>query len=125
MSFVRSGRELQTVDVFPRSPHDVASGLGDWPLLQAYAYHWGVEVRFRPDLDEAFGITNDKQGVRPIEDFWRVLVQNEIDQAVRAGDSGTRRRRASGRRLRTLPPSDERRPHPGRAGRRSRGRGAR
>jgi Histidine kinase-, DNA gyrase B-, and HSP90-like ATPase len=83
MSFVRSGRELQTVDVFPRSPHDVASGLGDWPLLQGYAYHWGVEVRFRPDLDEVFGITNDKQGVRPIEDFWRVLVQKDIDQAVR------------------------------------------
>lgn len=83
MSFVRSGRELQTVDVFPRSPHDVASGLGDWPLLQGYAYHWGVEVRFRPELDEAFGITNDKQGVRPIEDFWRVLVQNEFDQALR------------------------------------------
>ena len=83
MSFVRSGRELQTVDVFPRSPHDVASGLGEWPLLQGYAYHWGVEVRFRPELDEAFGITNDKQGVRPIEDFWRVLVQNELDQALR------------------------------------------
>jgi hypothetical protein len=83
MSFVRSGRELQTVDAFPRSPHDVSSGLGDWPLLQAYAYHWGVEVRFRPDLDEAFGITNDKQGVRPIEDFWRVLAQSGFDQALK------------------------------------------
>ena len=82
MSFVRSGRELQTVDAFPRSPHDVSSGLGDWPLLQAYAYHWGVEVRFQPDLDEAFGITNDKQGVRPIEDFWRILTQNGFDQAL-------------------------------------------
>jgi hypothetical protein len=83
MSFVRSGRELQTVDAFPRSPHDVASGLGEWPLLQTYAYHWGVEVRFRPHLDEVFGITNDKQGVRPIEDFWRVLAQKELDQALR------------------------------------------
>ncbi|HEX6452027.1 MAG TPA: hypothetical protein VF060_21515, partial [Trebonia sp.] len=82
MSFVRSGRELQTLDAFPRSPHDIASGLGNWPLLQTYAYHWGVEVRFEPDLDEVFGITNDKQGVRPIEDFWRVLVQKEIDKAV-------------------------------------------
>jgi hypothetical protein len=83
MSFVRSGREIQTVDAFPRSPHDIASGLGEWPLLQAYAYHWGVEVRFRPDLDEAFGITNDKQGVRPIEDFWRILARKEFDQALR------------------------------------------
>ena len=39
-------------------------------------------MRFQPDLDEAFGITNDKQGVRPIEDFWRVLVLKEIDKAV-------------------------------------------
>jgi hypothetical protein len=83
MSFVRAGRELQTVDVFPRSPQDVASGLGDWPLLQAYAYHWGIEVRFGPDLDDAFGITNDKQGVRPIEDFWRALAQAEVDEALR------------------------------------------
>lgn len=82
MSFVRSGREVQTVDAFPRSPHDVASGLGRWPLLQGYAYHWGVEVRFQPDLDDVFGITNDKQGVRPIEDFWRVLVEAEIDAAL-------------------------------------------
>ncbi|MEV4630464.1 ATP-binding protein [Micromonospora sp. NPDC049523] len=83
MSFVRAGRELQTVDVFPRSVQDVASGLGDWPLLQAYAYHWGVEVRFGPELDDVFGITNDKQGVRPIEDFWRVLAQEKVDDLVR------------------------------------------
>ncbi len=83
MSFVRAGRELQTVDLFPRSPSDVASGLGRWPLLQSYAYHWGIEVQFGPELDDAFGITNDKQGVRPIEDFWRVLTEAEVDAAVR------------------------------------------
>jgi hypothetical protein len=82
MSFVRAGRELQTVDAFPRSKHDIASGLGRWPLLQGYAYHWGIEVRFKPDLDDVFGITNDKQGVRPIEDFWRVLAEAEIDLAL-------------------------------------------
>jgi hypothetical protein len=98
MSFVRSGRELQTVDAFPRSPHDVASGLGNWPLLQGYAYHWGIEVRFQPDLDEVFGITNDKQGVRPIEDFWRALVLKDIDKAVQREQRHqykTRKRRAS------------------------------
>lgn len=66
MALVRAGREIETVDVFPRRPSDVASGLGDWPLLQSYAYHWGIEVRFQPALDEVFVITNDKQTVRPI-----------------------------------------------------------
>jgi hypothetical protein len=83
MSFVRAGREIQTLDSFPRSARDVANKMGRWPLLQSYAYHWGVEIRFKPEFDEIFGITNDKQGVRPIEDFWRVLAAAEIDTAVR------------------------------------------
>lgn len=82
MSFVRANREIQTVDAFPRSMKDKSSGLGDWPLLQAYAYNWGIEVRFDPSLDDVFGITNDKQGVRPIEDFWRLLAEEEIDTAA-------------------------------------------
>src|SRR5579871_870428 len=73
MSFVRAGREIETVDAFPRSSKDIASGLGKWPHLEGYAYHWGIEVRFSPDLDDIFGITNDKQRVRPLEDFWRLL----------------------------------------------------
>lgn len=79
MSFVRAGREIETVDVFPKSMRDQAKGLGDWPLLQSYAYHWGVEVRFDPTLDEIFGITNDKQTVRPIEDLWRLFASEDID----------------------------------------------
>lgn len=82
MSFVRANREIQTVDAFPRSQKDKSSGLGNWPLLQSYAYYWGIEVRFDPTLDEVFGITNDKQGVRPIEDFWRVLAEMELDSAA-------------------------------------------
>ena len=82
MSFVRAGREIETVDVFPKSMRDQAKGLGDWPLLQSYAYHWGVEVRFDPSLDEIFGITNDKQTVRPIEDLWRLLTQEGIDKQL-------------------------------------------
>jgi len=82
MSFVRANREIQTVDAFPRTARDKSSGLGDWPLLQSYAYYWGIEVRFDPALDDVFGITNDKQGVRPIEDFWRVLTEEEIDVAA-------------------------------------------
>ena len=84
MSFVRAGREIDIVDVFPKSDQDASEGLGNWPLLQSYAYHWGIEVKFGPDLDEAFGITNDKQGVRPIDDFWRVLTQERFDEYARA-----------------------------------------
>ena len=87
MSFVRAGREIETVDAFPHTNRDQAHGLGIWPLLQSYAYHWGVEVRFGPELDEVFGITNDKQRVRPIEDFWRVVSAKndvELDRILRA-----------------------------------------
>ncbi len=83
VSFVRANREIDTVDVLPTTASDKASGLGDWPVLQGYALHWGIEVRFSPQLDEAFGIGNDKQTVNPIEDFWRVLVKAEVDRAAR------------------------------------------
>jgi hypothetical protein len=90
MSFVRAGREIETVDVFPTSASDEASGLGSWPILQSYAYHWGIEVKFGPELDEAFGIGNDKQTVRPIEDFWRVMKDAEVDSAVRQEEENQR-----------------------------------
>lgn len=81
MSFVRANREIVTLDAFPKDRKD--DGLGNWPLLQSYAYHWGIEVRFNPALDDVFGITNDKQGVRPIEDFWRVLEGVGVDDWAR------------------------------------------
>lgn len=82
MSFVRAGREIETVDVFPKTARDLSKGMGEWPLLQSYAYHWGVEVRFSPALDEVFGITNDKQTVRPVEDFWRLLALEGVDRQL-------------------------------------------
>ncbi len=82
MSFVRAKREIETVDVFPKSSKETSKGLGNWPLLQSYAYYWGVEVRFDPGFDDVFGITNDKQTVRPIEDFWRVLVEEGVDDQL-------------------------------------------
>jgi len=84
MSFVRAGREIETVDVFPKSASAVAEGLGEWPLLQGYAYHWGIEVSFTPEIDEAMRVGNDKQTIRPIEDFWRVMTKAGIDTAARA-----------------------------------------
>lgn len=87
MSFVRAGREIETFDAFPRSSKDKSENLGNWPALHAYAYHWGVEVRFHPELDDVFGITNDKQSVRPVEDFWRILALEGVDDALRAQQS--------------------------------------
>lgn len=78
MSFVRANREIETVDVFPKSTKEEGKGLGSWPLLQSYAYHWAAEIRFDPDLDEVFGITNDKQTVRPVEELWRLLSKGEV-----------------------------------------------
>lgn len=80
ISFVRANREIDTVTSLPRSQRDKAAGMGRWPLLQAYIYNVGCEVRFNPQLDEAFGITNDKQSVRPMEDFWKILATEEVDE---------------------------------------------
>ena len=82
MSFVRAGREIETLDAFPKGSRDKASGLGEWPLLQSYAYHWGIEVGFGSEFDDVFGITNDKQRVRPIDDFWRMLATEGIDAVL-------------------------------------------
>jgi len=82
LSVMRAGREIDTIETFPTSPNDRASGLGDWHVLEGYDYHWAAEVGFTPELDEAFGVGNDKQTVRPIEDFWRVLHEAEVDAAI-------------------------------------------
>lgn len=100
MSFVRADREIETVDAFPRRAADVAAGLGTWPLLQGYAYHWGIEVRFEPGLDEAFGITHDKQSVRPGEDFWRLLASEGIDRLLRNENQWQAKQRAKAPSLR-------------------------
>ena len=100
MSFVRAGREIETVDVFPKSARDRANGLGSYPLLQSYAYNWGVEVKFTPELDEVFGITNDKQRVRPIEDFWRLLHAEDIDRLLRRENDWQREQREERRKRR-------------------------
>lgn len=93
MSFVRAGREIETVDAFPKKDDDVSSGLGNWPLLQSYAYHWGVELRFNPAFDDVFGITNDKQSVRPTDDFWRVLHEVGVDDWLQREQAWQREKR--------------------------------
>jgi hypothetical protein len=83
MSFVRSNREIEVYDAFPKDSKEEATGMGKWPLLQSYAYYWGVEVRFGPELDDVFGIANDKQRVRPVEDFWRLLNSEGVADRLR------------------------------------------
>jgi hypothetical protein len=105
MSFVRADREIETLDAFRRSAHDRESGLGEWPHISTYAYHFGVEVRFDPDLDEAFGVGNDKQTICPIDDFWRVMASDEVelDKAVRAEEKYQQEQRDRKRRKQNEP----------------------
>ena len=88
--------------------------MGEWPVLQSYALHWGMVVRFGPKLDEVFEIGNDKQTVSPIEDFWRVLAKADVDDAVRqeeATQKKLRKKRTSsrpdGRRIPTSNPATD------------------
>jgi hypothetical protein len=84
ISFVRAGREIETLKIFPHTERDKNSGLGSWLPLQSYDYHWACEIKFKPELDEVFGITNDKQKVRPLEDLWRVLANDiGLDRVLR------------------------------------------
>jgi hypothetical protein len=103
--FVRAGREIETFDAYPRTKHDKESGLGDWPHVSGYAYHFGVEVIFDPDLDEVFNVGNDKQTIRPIDDFWRVMADSEValDVAVRAEEAYQNKTREEERLARLAP----------------------
>lgn len=100
ISFVRGPREIQTLDRFPPSSREnIAQGLGRWPSIQAYAYHWACEIRFPLELDEPMGISNNKQAVRPSEDVWKVLTQSDVDADLRAenlwqSDQRKRKKRA-------------------------------
>lgn len=84
ISFVRSGREIDTRDAFPK---DNRAETGQWPDLQSYAAYWALEVKFDPGIDDAMGIGHDKQTVEPISDFWRVLKQANVIQALSRGTS--------------------------------------
>lgn len=59
-SVVRAGREIEVVErFFLRTTND-----GEGRISNNDAW-WGCEVSFDPKLDEVFGITNNKQEVRP------------------------------------------------------------
>ncbi len=101
--FVRAGREIETLDAYPRTKHDKESGLGDWPHISGYAYHFGLEISFDPDLDEVFNVGNDKQTIRPIDDFWRVMAEIHLDELVREEERYQSKTRAEARKARLDP----------------------
>lgn len=84
MSFVRSGREIDTKDVFPKTNREE---IGNWPLLQGYAYYWTLEVAFDSGIDDVMGIGHDKQTVYPVEDYWKVLHKARVDDAITRGEA--------------------------------------
>jgi hypothetical protein len=63
VSVVRSGREIDYGWFF----------MGD-KRKENYDDWWRCEVRFDPDLDEAFGMTHTKQQIRPTQDLLQILV---------------------------------------------------
>lgn len=55
ISFVRAGRQIDFGSFGYFNPQE---------LIERY---WGCEIRFEPELDEIFGVTNNKQSVRDID----------------------------------------------------------
>ena len=64
ISFVRAGREIDFGSFGYFNPQE---------LKERY---WGCEIRFGPELDELFGVTNNKQAVRDV-DF---IEREEVEQ---------------------------------------------
>jgi hypothetical protein len=94
VSIVRAGRELEH----------------GWILLdkrrENYDDWWRCEIRFQPELDELFGVTHTKQGIRPAETLRRILVPElgelarTLNRRVRlsqVADSAEREKSASAR----------------------------
>lgn len=70
--FTRHGRQLGVLDP-PRAGSD-----GAWFDMIPVDIHWGCEIDFPPSLDEEFGVTTSKQGVRPTERIWDILKEHGV-----------------------------------------------
>ncbi len=68
ISFVRAGRELEL-------DHKGFFNVSD------ARYRWmGIEVRFGPELDEYFGVSNNKQGVRNFKNFDKTEIRDLTEE---------------------------------------------
>ena len=73
ISFVRAGREIDFGCFGYFNPQE---------LKERY---WGCEIRFEPELDELFGVTNNKQAVRDV-DYIEPDEVNEIHEDLSPDD---------------------------------------
>lgn len=67
ISFVRAGREIDFGCFGYFNPQE---------LKERY---WGCEIRFEPELDELFGVTNNKQAVRDVDYIEQEEVQHLLE----------------------------------------------
>ncbi len=68
ISFVRAGRELEL---------DIKGFFNN----SEPRYRWfGIEIRFEPQLDEYFGVPNNKQGVRNFKNFDEAEIDDLLEQ---------------------------------------------
>jgi hypothetical protein len=79
-----------------RADREIALG---WHLLgkkkrENYDDWWRCEVSFKPDLDELFGVTNSKQGIRPAAELIDSLVPSLEEEARRLNCEVRKRFRA-------------------------------
>lgn len=79
VSVLRAGREIDAGWLF----------MGD-KRRENYDDWWRCEVRFMPELDEAFGVTYTKQGVRPTPELVEALTP-ELSAVARALNARVRR----------------------------------
>ena len=82
VSILRAGREIDYGWYFMGTKRK--ENYDDW---------WRCEIRFNPDLDEAFGVTHTKQGIRPTEAL-EGLLSPDLERIARELNSKVRRQYA-------------------------------
>lgn len=86
VSVLRAGREIDTGWFFMGAKRK--ENYDDW---------WRCEVRFEPELDHLFGVSNTKQGIRPTETLVQLLtpdmeqVAHDLNSRIRSAFLGLKR----------------------------------
>lgn len=83
VSIVRAGREIDYGWFFMGKKRK--ENYDDW---------WRCEVCFEPELDEIFGVTNTKQGIRP-QEFLKAILTADMEQIAHSLNGRVRARYAS------------------------------
>lgn len=72
VSIVRAGRELEVLTDFVQDSY-----LDRW---------WGAEISFDPDLDEVFGVTNNKQSATNLAEVARAVLKADLSEMAEMKD---------------------------------------